>query len=90
MDLDTQIIQKLLAAGVAGRDVRLFEEVTSTNSALRELAKAGAPEGTVVLADHQSAGRGQRGRHGGIHPPLVLPGDELVDRVLSASLRALT
>jgi BirA family biotin operon repressor/biotin-[acetyl-CoA-carboxylase] ligase len=39
-----------------------FASVTSTQTVGRRLAAAGAPEGTVVLADHQAAGRGQRGR----------------------------
>lgn len=39
-----------------------FDEVDSTQETLRELARAGAPEGTVVVAEHQRAGRGRRGR----------------------------
>jgi BirA family transcriptional regulator, biotin operon repressor / biotin---[acetyl-CoA-carboxylase] ligase len=34
----------------------------STNDRARELAEAGAPSGTLVTADEQSAGRGRRGR----------------------------
>lgn len=34
----------------------------STNALARELAAAGAPHGTVVTADEQSAGRGRQGR----------------------------
>lgn len=34
----------------------------STNARARELAEAGAPHGTVVTADEQSAGRGRQGR----------------------------
>ncbi|HEX4718336.1 MAG TPA: biotin--[acetyl-CoA-carboxylase] ligase [Thermoleophilaceae bacterium] len=34
----------------------------STNARARELALAGAPDGTVVTADEQSAGRGRQGR----------------------------
>ena len=34
----------------------------STNARARELARAGAPHGTVVTADEQSAGRGRQGR----------------------------
>ena len=34
----------------------------STNDRARELAEADAPDGTVVTADEQSAGRGRRGR----------------------------
>jgi len=42
--------------------VRRFGEVDSTNRVLLELARQGAPEGTVVVADHQTAGRGRLGR----------------------------
>src|SRR5256714_3422110 len=34
----------------------------STNERARELAAAGAPHGTIVTADEQSAGRGRQGR----------------------------
>ena len=34
----------------------------STNADLRQLGRAGAPHGTVVIADHQTAGRGRLGR----------------------------
>jgi BirA family biotin operon repressor/biotin-[acetyl-CoA-carboxylase] ligase len=36
--------------------------VDSTNSALRALADAGEPEGAVLVADEQTAGRGRAGR----------------------------
>jgi BirA family biotin operon repressor/biotin-[acetyl-CoA-carboxylase] ligase len=39
-----------------------FPSLDSTNDHLRALAKAGAPAGTVVLADHQTVGHGRRGR----------------------------
>lgn len=39
-----------------------FDQLPSTNDHLRQLSREGAPEGTVVLADHQTAGRGRRGR----------------------------
>lgn len=39
-----------------------YEEVDSTNMVLRRLACGGAPEGTVVWADRQTAGRGRTGR----------------------------
>jgi BirA family biotin operon repressor/biotin-[acetyl-CoA-carboxylase] ligase len=35
---------------------------TSTNDVLRQLAETGAPAGTVVIAEAQTAGRGQAGR----------------------------
>ncbi|MBQ0038424.1 MAG: biotin--[acetyl-CoA-carboxylase] ligase [Clostridiales bacterium] len=40
----------------------LMESVDSTNSYARHLARQGAPDGTVVLADSQSGGRGRLGR----------------------------
>ncbi len=41
---------------------RHFRTVGSTNTVARELAAAGAPHGTVITADAQSAGRGRQGR----------------------------
>ena len=43
-------------------DVRRYPEVDSTNRVAADLARAGAPDGVVVVADHQTAGRGRRGR----------------------------
>jgi BirA family biotin operon repressor/biotin-[acetyl-CoA-carboxylase] ligase len=43
-------------------DVRRFDEIDSTNLFLRHQARLGAPEGTVAVARHQSAGRGRMDR----------------------------
>lgn len=43
-------------------DVRRVAETGSTNADLLALARAGAPEGIVLVADHQTAGRGRAGR----------------------------
>ena len=43
-------------------DVRWVAETGSTNADLLALAADGAPEGTVLVADHQTAGRGRLGR----------------------------
>jgi BirA family biotin operon repressor/biotin-[acetyl-CoA-carboxylase] ligase len=45
-----------------GRPHRHHRLTDSTNERARELAVAGAPSGTIVTADEQSAGRGQHGR----------------------------
>ena len=37
------------------------ETAGSTNDEIRKLAQAGAPDGLVLLAEHQTAGRGRRG-----------------------------
>jgi BirA family biotin operon repressor/biotin-[acetyl-CoA-carboxylase] ligase len=47
---------------VVGRTIHTFETVDSTQAVLGQLAANGAPEGTVVVARHQTAGRGSRGR----------------------------
>ena len=39
-----------------------LETAVSTNDTAKELARSGAAHGTVVLADHQSGGRGRLGR----------------------------
>ena len=52
--------------------------VGSTNTVLRALAEQGAPEGTLVIADEQTGGRGRMGRvfyspaGGGIYLSLLL------------------
>lgn len=43
-------------------DVRWYAELDSTNRLAGDLARAGAADGVVVGADHQTAGRGRRGR----------------------------
>lgn len=45
-----------------GAPHRHFARVGSTNTVARELAAQGAPQGTVVTADEQTAGRGRQGR----------------------------
>lgn len=54
-------------------------QVDSTNRVLLDRARAGAPEGLVLVADHQTAGRGRLGREW--H---AAPGDALL---VSALLR---
>ena len=39
-----------------------YSRIASTNDRVKELARSGAPEGTFVWADEQTAGRGRRGR----------------------------
>jgi len=43
-------------------EIRRFDAIDSTNRYLLDEARAGAPEGVVAIADHQTAGRGRRGR----------------------------
>jgi BirA family biotin operon repressor/biotin-[acetyl-CoA-carboxylase] ligase len=45
-----------------GQNVVYFESVDSTNTVAKDLARRGAPEGTLVIADRQTGGRGRLGR----------------------------
>ena len=49
-------------SGQPGWEIRWLAETDSTNRVVLELARAGEREGIVVVADHQSAGRGRLGR----------------------------
>ena len=48
--------------GRFARQVLFYETVSSTNDVAAALAEGGAPEGCLVIADAQSAGRGRLGR----------------------------
>ena len=55
----------VLAEALAGTGLGPVEwrpRIGSTNETLARAARAGAPEGAVLGADHQTAGRGRRGR----------------------------
>ena len=45
-----------------GLSVKVYDSVPSTNTLLKRLASEGAPEGTVVIAANQTAGKGRLGR----------------------------
>lgn len=59
---DAARLTQLLTTQRFGRPAACFERIDSTNSYLREAAAAGAPHGTLALADLQTAGRGRLGR----------------------------
>lgn len=63
MPLIDPVLLKTRLGVLAGRfDVDACELCDSTSSELARRADRGAPAGTVVVADRQSAGRGRRGR----------------------------
>lgn len=61
MNVDA-ITSRLTPGSLFAGHIQALDCVTSTNTVLKELAAAGAPEGTVLLAEEQSAGRGTQGR----------------------------
>ncbi len=56
------LLARLGATKVVGRDIRVFEETTSTNDVIEKLARDGVKEGVVVFAESQTKGRGRLGR----------------------------
>lgn len=43
-------------------EIVYLSETDSTNTHAKRLAAAGAPHGTVIIAERQTGGRGRRGR----------------------------
>jgi BirA family biotin operon repressor/biotin-[acetyl-CoA-carboxylase] ligase len=56
------LLSRLSPDQVVGRDIRVFQETTSTNDLVEKLARDGVPEGVVVFAETQTRGRGRLGR----------------------------
>ena len=55
-------IQSLLPDFPQSERIHYFPIIDSTNTYAKQLAANGAPEGTVILADQQTGGRGRLGR----------------------------
>jgi BirA family biotin operon repressor/biotin-[acetyl-CoA-carboxylase] ligase len=66
--LSAELILSGLETATIGRYIVYRSEVLSTNSEARRMAAEGSPEGTLVLAEHQIAGRGRLDRRW-IAPP---------------------
>jgi len=60
--LSKEVIAGGLSTAIVGKKLFLFESIDSTNSCARALGDAGTPEGAVVVAEHQTSGRGRLGR----------------------------
>src|SRR6266853_792291 len=54
-------LQAHLPCATIGRQIIVLEQTGSTNDAILEFATANSNEGLVLFAEHQTAGRGQRG-----------------------------
>lgn len=63
---ETMYNEKEIAQGLQtktmGHPLYFYKEVTSTSDIIRQKAMEGAPEGTLAVAELQTAGRGRRGR----------------------------
>lgn len=56
-------IKKIIKTEVIGSEVYYFDSLPSTQDKARSLAVEGTPEGTIVIAGQQTAGRGRFGRN---------------------------
>lgn len=55
-------IERMLSGQCYCKKVECHEEIDSTNNRAKQLAEQGEPEGTLVIAKSQTAGKGRRGR----------------------------
>jgi BirA family transcriptional regulator, biotin operon repressor / biotin---[acetyl-CoA-carboxylase] ligase len=69
-DLCAADLKRIISTSVMkiGRELLFFDSVSSTNSLAMELASQGCVEGTIVIADSQTTGKGRLGRSW-ISPP---------------------
>ena len=76
--IDTEQIIQYSRTASFGRTIELYSETSSTNDLAKEKAKAGAIDGTLILARKQNSGRGRYGRtfyspeNGGAYMSLIL------------------
>ena len=60
--LNKETIIRGLGESIFSRNIILYQRINSTNVLAKELALNGAPEGTLVLAEEQTAGKGRLNR----------------------------
>jgi len=93
-----EIRDGLQTRSLGQQKIAYYRETDSTNLRAKELAEHGAPEGTIVIAEKQTSGRGRRGRiwfspaEKGIYASLILrpslPPNETPKIVLLTSVAA--
>ena len=74
-----------------GKEVYYFDEIDSTNAKAKQIAEI-TPHGSIILADHQTIGKGRRGRNwvsppdSGIWMSLLLKPDIMPDKASMLTL----
>ncbi len=63
-------IRSVFRGETIGKEILSYESISSTNDRAMELGKEGWPDGTIVLADSQTKGKGRLGRQW-LSPPGV-------------------
>lgn len=72
MTLSPEDLNRRLPVEGLGQPLYFFISIGSTNDYAKELAQKGAPHGTLVVADEQTAGRGRAGRSWSTPPGTAL------------------
>jgi len=62
MQYDKQALENVIKTKKMGHPLYFYPETDTTNDRIRELALEAAPEGTLAVAELQTAARGRRGR----------------------------
>lgn len=65
---NSELFEKHLATSWLGHSFYFFDELSSTNSYAKKMKDHGVQHGAVILADHQSGGRGQYERKWKVEP----------------------
>jgi len=60
--MDVVLLKKNLDTKIIGKNIQCYEKIDSTNDEAIRLAKGGAKEGTVVISEVQTSGKGRLGR----------------------------
>lgn len=61
--LTSEEIAQYLNTKIIGRDIRYYETIESTNKTAKEIAQQEDKEGTVIISEEQTEGRGRLGRN---------------------------
>ena len=85
--------EKAIKEKYKGGDVVVFKTVDSTNNIAKQLALNGANEGTVIISECQTDGKGRLGRsffspEGGIYMSVILRPDKSLDASLMITVAA--
>lgn len=90
--LDAKIIRNYLDNSLFSKNILIYPSLPSTNNTGKELFKEGACDGTVILAEEQTAGRGRMDRqwlspsHKNILVSILLKPDIKVENIFSLTL----
>jgi BirA family biotin operon repressor/biotin-[acetyl-CoA-carboxylase] ligase len=60
--LSHEMIKRSLTTEFMGQEIVSYESIDSTNEVAKELARQGASQGTLVIAQEQTAGKGRKSR----------------------------